>query len=689
MKKMNIKSLLTINKEYLVERLTRGGTLVFDDGTEAQFNKNEIVFTRFLLDPIVRMELVEELPLTNKFNIQNYYTNGMYTGKTINTIVEKTVETLVNDFIKPRRGKDLIPDNYEFDKRVIDYFIDNVKVDKNSTPSKEILVLYYKYAYETINSIYNDIVFENLQYTTGLDIDDLLDIQFEPELLEAMQEVLKNGTMEAVNHTYDVLDDVMKKEKFKNNPIAVGYNTLNMNPAQLRQMLASRGFVTEINGQLFKTPVASSFTLGLGNLDNCEKQVYEFSIETRSGAKALYFTVVGVEKSEYMARGIQLVSTILEKAVEGDCGSTDYINWYIRTPEENPNNDDLKNMDGMYHILDNGELELISKDSKHLYGKSVRLRHINKCKLTNSRHVCGICLGDIHYNLFRHNNVGFIGTTYTTQKTTQFIISTKHLTQSAKGIELKVVDDGSKYFVAKGNSYYLRANTTINPGTHTIIVEQHELQNLKELDNFNPEQNNPGRFSKLSKIYFEVNTRNTKEFLELKLKVGSSYGVFTKEMIRYIKEQGTKFDHLDRLVIDLAEWDKSKPIIYTPEVEYSFLDLAKKVKSMFDKMSPDETPESFLQKVYDTVNNKLSVNLSLISAMVYGFTVRDYEKKDFRLGRHSDNVTIKELDVIINSRSLGSGYGWEKLTTGLFNPRIFYGNNAVHVPLDSIVELNP
>ena len=108
--------------------------------------------------------------------------------------------------------------------------------------------------------------------------------------------------------------------------------------------------------------------------------------------------------------------------------------------------------------------------------------------------------------------------------------------------------------------------------------------------------------------------KNTKEFLELKLKVGSSYGVFTKEMIRYIKEQGTKFDHLDRLVIDLAEWDKSKPIIYTPEVEYSFLDLAKKVKSMFDKMSPDETPESFLQKVYDTVNNKLSVNLSSSSS---------------------------------------------------------------------------
>ena len=57
-------------------------------------------------------------------------------------------------------------------------------------------------------------------------------------------------------------------------------------------------------------------------------------------------------------------------------------------------------------------------------------------------------------------------------------------------------------------------------------------------------------------------------------------------------------DSLDRVVIDLEDWDKSKPIVYTPEIEYSYLDLAIKVKSMFDVMDPDETPEGFLQKLF-------------------------------------------------------------------------------------------
>ena len=87
-------------------------------------------------------------------------------------------------------------------------------------------------------------------------------------------------------------------------------------------------------------------------------------------------------------------------------------------------------------------------------------------------------------------------------------------------------------------------------------------------------------------------------------------------------------DSLDRVVIDLEDWDKSKPIVYTPEIEYSYLDLAIKVKSMFDVMDPDETPEGFLQKLFDVINSKLSVNLSLLSAMSYGFTVRDIENGD-------------------------------------------------------------
>ena len=113
-----------------------------------------------------------------------------------------------------------------------------------------------------------------------------------------------------------------------------------------------------------------------------------------------------------------------------------------------------------------------------------------------------------------------------------------------------------------------------------------------------------------------------------------------------------------------------------------------KVKSMFDKMEPDETPDGFLQKLFDVINSKLSVNLSLLSAMSYGFTIRNPETDDYRLGRHSDKVSIRSLDTIINNRSLGAGYGWENLSRNIFLPTAFYGKNNVGLPMDIIIDLN-
>ena len=678
---IGIKTLLTIDKDYLKKTLKRGGYIRYDDNVTEYYNRNEILFIRDILEPIVKLNLIQELNLVSDISIKKYYSNNRYTGKTINSVVGKLSEIIVMDYIRPRRGDDIIPENYTVDRSIIDYYLDKPKLDKTKIPSKEVLVLFYKYCYEMIEYVWNEVVFENLEYTTGIDIRDFLDIQFEPELMDAIADASEKNSVEAVNYSYDVLDKIMKSDKFKDNPIAIGYNALTMNPAQLRQMLACRGFVTEINGQLFKRPVTNSFVLGM-------KDIYEFSIESRSGAKALYFTIVGVEKSEYMARGIQLVATALEKVIEGNCGTKEYVNWYIRKPEENSGSDDLQNMLGIYYLdEDSNTLRVIDKTCTHLYGKSVKIRHISKCSLKNPRHVCHTCLGNSAYSLFRHNNVGFFGTTITTSKSTQFIISTKHLTMSAKAVSTNLNAEVSKYLLTRGNSYYVRANVSLGKDTHKIIVEQSGMIGLKELNNLDIENNNPIRNSRLNSIYLDINTRNTKNIVEVKLRHNSSFGVFTRDFLKYMQNRWT-LDSLDRVVIDLEDWDKSKPIVYTPEIEYSYLDLAIKVKSMFDVMDPDETPEGFLQKLFDVINSKLSVNLSLLSAMSYGFTVRDIENGDFRLSRNRDTQRIIKLNDVINGRSLGVGYGWEDLGKSLFNPGVYYGNNNVSTPLDIIIDVN-
>ena len=92
LKVMSIKTLLKIDRVNLKLNLKHGGLLRFDDGVEVQYSKNEMVFLRYLLEPIVRLDLVNELKLTSIVDIKKYFINNRYTGKTINSIVSKSVD---------------------------------------------------------------------------------------------------------------------------------------------------------------------------------------------------------------------------------------------------------------------------------------------------------------------------------------------------------------------------------------------------------------------------------------------------------------------------------------------------------------------------------------------------------------------------------------------------------------------
>ena len=147
---IGIKTLLTIDKDYLKKTLKRGGYIRYDDNITEYYNRNEILFIRDILEPIVKLDLIQELNLVSDISIKKYYSNNRYTGKTINSVVGKLSEIIVIDYIRPRRKDDIIPENYTIDRSIIDYYLDKPKLDKTKIPSKEVLVLFYKYCYEMI-----------------------------------------------------------------------------------------------------------------------------------------------------------------------------------------------------------------------------------------------------------------------------------------------------------------------------------------------------------------------------------------------------------------------------------------------------------------------------------------------------------------------------------------------------------
>ena len=283
-----------------------------------------------------------------------------------------------------------------------------------------------------------------------------------------------------------------------------------------------------------------------------------------------------------------------------------------------------------------------------------------------------------------------------TEKITQSILSTKHLTSSASSGEISIDDNAKLFFTLKNNNYYLLPEALKNKKLDTfLIIQQYNAFGVKDLNvNTDVTKLNPTRVS----IIYDIIMRTISESGEvndypIKIKDSNKKGSLSIEFLQYIIENGYALDEYDRYVFNINKWNCKNPIINMPELEYDFLALAKNIKFIFksievDKKNPYksiETPESLLQKVFDTVNMKLDVNIALLEVVVYAFTVMSIKNGDYRLGRNSDDRQLVKSKDIIAKRSLGAGYGWQYVSKMILSPDNFYNESDIQHPLDVMV----
>lgn len=646
-----IGKLLSIDRKVINKNMYTGGYVKYDDDVVVYMSNREIILTRYLLS--ILETIPAKLPIPSKFVVSNYYSNGIYTSKTMNSFWSDLLKYMVEMFLR--------------DAGRLKY-IDNI----------------YKEMYIIVNEIYNDVVYEHLEYMTDIDIRDFLEVQLDDRLMQSILECGDKKTVDSVNHAYDVLDIVLRDSKYSNNRIAEGYIAGTMNPNQIKQMLAPRGFVTEINSQLFKIPVTSSFVLGM-------KDLYEIIVESRSGAKALYISTIAVEKSEYFAREWQLVTAIVDMLEDGDCGSTDYVHWKVRTSEEAGGKSDIVNMEGKWYFDDvDKKLKVISKHDHFLEGKTIKLRSAHKCKLARKSSICQTCFGELAYGVFAHSNLGHYTSTTTSGSVTQNMLSTKHLSSSAKGGSTKLSDVALQFFTIKnGNSYHFRSSINLQGRSkYRILINQDEGFGIKDLNkNIDPTKINPGRVSKIKSFYLEVeDDKGAITLTEIKVRSSNIFGVLSKEFISYLITFGYTLDDYERIVVDLSNWDKKNAVLYTPEMEFNFLELSKEIKNMFKYMSEPEDMDAMLQKLFDLSNSKLNINIALLEVIVYAFSCMDVENGDYRLGRGGDKVKACRIEDNIVNRSLGAAYGWELVLHTILSPHSFYSANAISHPMDVYID---
>jgi len=655
---VKVRSLLSFSTQDITNGLKTNHDVLFEDGVVKHMTSREIILFRYIMDVI---NIYPTLPIKSTYVISNFYSNGMYVSKTINKCYSIILEDIIFNIVKPAGNRGLL--------RIV-----------------------YETMFQVVNNIFNEVVYGNLRYASSLSILDFLEVQLDQELLDSMRRCSDELTVDSVNNTHAVMDKVIR-EKYSHNDIGKAYIAGTVNPNQIKQLLGARGYVTEIDSTIFKYPIASSFTLGLSS-------IYDMATESRSGAKALFLSNKAIQSSEYLSRELQLVCMSVEKLVDGDCGSTDYVKWFVKGSTDGSKSD-LKNMAGK-HYFDpvSNSIKIIKITDKHLEGTTVLLRTAMKCKHPDKNSVCTTCFGELSYGVHPHASLGHIATTTMTQKISQAILSTKHLATSATSSSVALDDIGKQFFTIK-NKDGIAFKSVLLGRVKTkmyLIVDQASAYGIKDLTtSMDVRKLNPARVSRISHItILTVDQKGNRELYPINIKTINRYGNFTYDFLEYIQTNGYTLTSSDEYMIDLVNWKQAIPVIKLPEVEFNFLALSNAVKSEFKFMDiikgdrSSETQESLLQKVFDLVNSKLDVNIALLEVIIYAFTITSIKDGDYTLGRtdSENSANLMKIDGIIKNRSLGAAYGYERVLSTIIDPKSFIGENRTAHPLDVLIAPN-
>lgn len=159
---------------------------------------------------------------------------------------------------------------------------------------------------------------------------------------------------------------------------------------QVRQIILSRGFISNFQGDIISTPVKLSLLDGL--------TPREFFNSTYGCRKGLLDIAINTGVSGYLSRKLIFTCANLQKDLElDDCGTTDCLTVHVDSNKKS------EMLIYRYYLNDNNELvEITKENNRELIGKTIQIRSPIFCKSYN---ICHKCYG----NLWKFLNTRFIG----------------------------------------------------------------------------------------------------------------------------------------------------------------------------------------------------------------------------------------------------------------------------------------
>lgn len=547
-----------------------------------------------------------------------------------------------------------------------------------------------KLAYFVTNQFfYNQLQYRTEEYVGSLDIVDFVEVFYNPKVQAALENV--EPTSYGIDKAYSAIQYALKKDPdLENNALSIGVRSKLIKEAQVLQTLGPRGFVTDIDSNLFPHPITVGYLTGF-------KLLHDSMIESRSASKALYFSKRELQDAEYFSRKLQLLCQTVKNLHPGDCGSQNYLNWHVRPPVFDEDGSrtydgDLRYMLGKWFLNpDTNKLEEITKNHKHLENKIVKIRSVVAgCSHPDPYGICSTCFGTLADIVPENTNIGQYASTTLTQKSSQAILSTKHHDKNSSSDAIYVSPEDKKFLkVSSDGASYLLAETLKGKKVKIMIASQEAtgLSDITFVDSVNKLAMT--RVSEITDIAFVIENKEIEQTIPVSVNRGKRLASLSYPALEYIKKHNWSVDDKGNYIIDISDWNFSEKFLTLPVRHHNMSDVTQAIAQTLESnmmviKSKDDAkdPEAILVELFDLVTKHLEINLVVLEVTLLGAMVVSNSGRDFRIPKSYTTREMGASKQTIPNRSMGAAMAYEYHVNTIFDPASFFKTFRPDHPFD-------
>lgn len=540
-----------------------------------------------------------------------------------------------------------------------------------------------KQVYLSTNQIYNKFSYTLEEYVTGVSILDFIDVVLQPDIKRANDNV--KPSQASIDSVYRTIESTLLDPKqLHGNPVAKAAKSGLVSMGQNKQCVGPRGFLSDINSEVFPIPVLTGYVHGIYTLADSMK-------ESRSAAKALEFAKDPVAESEYFNRKMQLGCSTLQRVHYIDCGTLEGMEYEIHSTN-------FDAVTGKQYMTAEGWRPIREHHRRSLVGQTVLMRTVFKCLVNDRSGVCAECMGDLAWQIPEGTNLGHVSATVMCEEVSQNVLSTKHLDGSSTVDEMELTEYEQQYIQLGTNPNLLQLAPNLAGKRVLLTIPADSAPHLSDVNKTkNVRSLTLSRVSEIREVTFTVITDGVEDVVVLPVSMGSRLSSLTHEALIYIKRVNWSLTPQGDYLVDLADFNMEDPLFELPLKQINMVDFMKSIEAFLRSSKKTKqnrhlkvlkdfaTPEEGLKAFHELVSSKLKVNIAWLENIILATMIVSAENGDHRLPGPHEAGEIGSYEDNMRLRSLAAAMAYQKQEATIFDIQSYSIRNRSDHPQDKIL----